>query len=155
MNMGTCFALSLLQGQQFPNFPKRESQLLCAPDESNPSNILRAEQTKAPFGAWRSPEKPLLFVEPDGVDAQAGLLGYFSNPNPMPGHMPSEYTLKSTPESRAIPMRWNPVSENVRVPSGNCFFLSPDQTFEPHWRHNVKINTPASRASLFSCQPIC
>jgi hypothetical protein len=85
--MRTCFVTIALKDQQFANFGKREPQLLSVPDESNASDVLRREQTKAAFGSRWPFQQLLSFIKPDGVDAYAGLFGYAPNLNPTPSHM--------------------------------------------------------------------
>jgi hypothetical protein len=45
--------------------------------------------------------EPLLFIEPDGIDAQSGL-AHLPDLNPAPGHTFPKYTLEWTPESSSL-----------------------------------------------------
>src|SRR6476646_7865478 len=97
--MGTGFVFITLDYQQFTDFGKRKSQSLSAANELDSLNVVRVEQAKAAFRAWRPLQKPLLFVEPNGIGAQPGLFGYLADLNPAPGHTFPDYTLEWTPES--------------------------------------------------------
>jgi hypothetical protein len=68
--------LVVLKNQQFSDLGKGEPQLLGAPDELNPLNVARAEQSKTTLGPGRAFEQPLLFVKPDRIHTQPGLRGH-------------------------------------------------------------------------------
>ncbi len=44
------------------------------------------KQAKAAFGSWGPIEQALLFIEPDGINTEAGLFGYFADLDPAPAH---------------------------------------------------------------------
>jgi hypothetical protein len=113
----TRFAVILLEDEQFANLSERETQLLRAANELNPRDIFPMEQPKSAFGSLRPVEELLLFVEADGVHAQAGLVGHSADLVPVL-HTLLEYTLESTSESKQKYRRhsryFSPVHVNPR-----------------------------------------
>lgn len=73
-HMGASFALVALQDEQLANLRERETQLLGAANEVQAVDVFGMEQAKSAFGPRWAFEELLLFVKPDGVDSQAGLL---------------------------------------------------------------------------------
>jgi hypothetical protein len=89
----TRFAVVTLQDEQFPDLRKRKPQLLNAPNEPNPLDILPAKQPKSAFCARWTVEEALFLIEPDGIDAQPRLLRDLANLHAVP-HLIPEYTLE-------------------------------------------------------------
>jgi hypothetical protein len=52
--MAARVSVVVLKNHEFSNLGKREPQLLCAPDELNPLNVARAEQSKTTLGPGRA-----------------------------------------------------------------------------------------------------
>jgi hypothetical protein len=97
-DMRTGVAFFLLQNEQLTNLRKGKSELLDPPDEANPLDVVCMEQPKSALGAHWTIKEFLFFVEPDGVNAQPGLLRDAANLNTI-SHLLRAYILEFTPES--------------------------------------------------------
>src|SRR5579885_247693 len=61
-----------LQQQQFANLFQRKAKFLSILDQFERLDLAFTEQTESTFGPGWTLQEPLLFIEPDGVDAQTG-----------------------------------------------------------------------------------
>ena len=119
--MGAGLEAIALEHHQLADLWKGEPKVLGTPDKLYPANVARVEEAKTTFGSRRAVQKPLLFIEPYGIDTHARPFGHLPDLNPALVHTVSGYTLEFTLESSKKITGKNPAFE----------FEDPRLVFDP------------------------